>query len=311
MESALEHQPVLLNEVVAALRPRSGGRYFDGTCGGGSHSAAILEASGPDGWLYACDRDEEALAAASLRLAPFVGRFALRQGNFSEVRDWIPRGSCHGALMDLGVNSYQLTSDQRGFSFQFGTARLDMRMDRRRGPTAADILNRWEAGALERLLWDNDESHARRIVRLVVEARSVRPFETVAQLVEVVGRAVPGRPGRTHPATKVFQALRMVVNEELESLRRGLEASMDILAPGGVLAVISFHSGEDRLVKEFLRQEARDYDVPPGEPDLPHLRRMREPRGRLVYRKGIEPSAAEVAGNPRARSARLRVLEKL
>jgi 16S rRNA (cytosine1402-N4)-methyltransferase len=311
MESALEHQPVLLNEVVAALRPRSGGRYFDGTCGGGSHSAAILEASGPDGWLYACDRDEEALAAAALRLAPFAGRFALTQGNFSEVRDWIPGGSCHGALMDLGVNSYQLTSEQRGFSFQFGTARLDMRMDRRRGPTAADILNRWEAGALERLLWDNDESHARRIVRGVVEARSVRPFETVGQLVEVVGRAVPGRPGRTHPATKVFQALRMVVNEELESLRRGLEASMDILAPGGVLAVISFHSGEDRLVKEFLRQEARDYDVPPGEPDLPHLRRTRDPRGRLVYRKGIEPSAAEVAGNPRARSARLRVLEKL
>ena len=311
MESALEHQPVLLAEVVTALRPRSGGRYFDGTCGGGSHSAAILEASGPDGWLYACDRDEEALAAAARRLAPFVGRFALRQDNFSEVRDWIPTESCHGSLMDLGVNSYQLTSDRRGFSFQFDTARLDMRMDRRHGPTAADILNRWETGALERLLWDNDESHARRIVRGVVEARSVRPFETVGQLVEVVSRAVPGRPGKTHPATKVFQALRMVVNEELESLRRGLEASMDILASGGVLAVISFHSGEDRLVKEFMRQESRDYDVPPGEPDLPHLRRMRAPRGRLVYRKGIEPSAEEVAINPRARSARLRVLEKL
>ncbi len=311
MESALEHQPVLLTEVVAALQPRSGGRYFDGTCGGGSHSAALLEASGPDGWLYACDRDEEALAAASRRLAPYVGRFALRQDNFSEVLDWIPAGSCQGALMDLGVNSHQLTSERRGFSFQFDTARLDMRMDQRQGPTAADILNRWETGALERLLWDNDESHARRIVRGVVEARSARPFETVGQLVEVVSRAVPGRPGRTHPATKVFQALRMVVNEELESLRRGLEASMAILAPGGILAVISFHSGEDRLVKEFMRREARDYDVPPGEPDLPHLRRMREPRARLIHRKGIEPSAEEIATNPRARSARLRVLEKL
>ncbi len=311
MEFSLGHQPVLLQEVISALRPQSGGRYFDGTCGGGGHSFAILDASRPDGWLDACDRDDEALVAARTYLAPFAGRFALRQGNFSEVDKWVPHGSCHGVLLDLGVNSHQLTSDYRGFSFQHETAALDMRMDRSRGTTAADILNHWEPAQLERLFWDNEESHARRIVRVIIEVRTTRPFETVGQLVDAVRRAAPGRPGRTHPATKVFQALRMVVNEELPSLRQGLQSAMRILAKQGILAVISFHSGEDRVVKEFMRQEARDYDLPPNEPDLPHLRRMRAPRGRLVDRKGIEPSENEIAANPRARSARLRVLEKL
>lgn len=311
MEFSLGHQPVLLQEVIAVLRPQPGGRYFDGTCGGGGHSFAILAASHPDGWLDACDRDEEALMAARSRLAPFAGRFALRQGNFSEMEKWVPLGSCHGVLLDLGVNSHQLTSDYRGFSFQHEAAALDMRMDRSQGPTAADIVNRWEPAQLERLFWDNEESHARRIVRVIAEARTTRPFETVGQLVDAVRRAAPGRPGRTHPATKVFQALRIVVNQELPSLRQGLQSAMRILTPGGILAVISFHSGEDRLVKEFMRQEARDYDLPPGEPDLPHLRRMRSPRGRLVDRKGIGPSEFEVEENPRARSARLRALEKL
>lgn len=311
MESALQHQPVMLAEVVEVIRPKAGGRYFDGTCGGGGHSAALLAASAPDGWLDACDRDQEAMVAAERKLTPFIGRFALRHGNFSRVEDWVAPNSCQGALLDLGVNSHQLTSDYRGFSFQHESAPLDMRMDQSSGSTAADIINRWPPAQLERLLWDNDEPHARRIVRLMVESRSVRPFETVGQLVDAVRRAVPARPGRTHPATRVFQALRIAVNDEIDSLRRGLGAVFRILSPGGILAVISFHSGEDRWVKEFMRVEARDYDIPPGEPDLPHLRLPRAARGRWLHRRGLEPSDAELSINPRARSARLRVLEKL
>lgn len=300
----------MLAEVLSAIRPRPGGRYFDGTCGGGGHSAALLEASGPDGWLEACDRDEEALAAAHRRLSGFAGRYALHQCNFSEMDSRVAAESFHGAVLDLGTNSEQLTSNRRGFSFQHESAPLDMRLDRRSGPTAAELLNRWSREDLERLLWENDEPQARRIVRKILEARESQPFESVGQLVAAVQRAIPLRPGRIHPATRVFQALRIAVNDELGSLERGLKVALGLLSSGGILAVISFHSGEDRLVKEFMRIEARDYDLPRGEPDLPHLRLPRAPRARLVTRKGLEPTEIEIQLNPRARSARLRVLEK-
>ncbi len=306
-----QHQSVMLAEALEALAPRSGACYFDGTCGGGGHSEALLEASSPDGTLKACDRDWEALAAAGRRLARFGNRFELRHGNFCDAGDWVPAGSCEGVLLDLGTSSHQLTSEHRGFSFQHEQAPLDMRMDTRARLTAAEILNQWPEAELATLFWENGERHSRRIARTIAAERKNRPFVTTGQLTTLVCRVAPAPGQRTHPATKVFQGLRLAVNGEIDSLERGLRTGMKLLKPGGILAVISFHSGEDRVVKDFMRNECRDYDVPAGEEDLPHLRQPRPARAELIFRKAKEPSEAEIAANPRARSARLRVLRKL
>lgn len=303
------HKPVLLPEVLAALNPKPNGRYADGTIGGAGHTAAILAASAPTGWVFGCDRDGAALAAASARLAEFTGRFELRRGNFSELADWVPPGSCDGVLLDLGVSSPQLDEAARGFSFmQDGP--LDMRMDTRQGLTAADLLNSVGADELATIFWElADERDSRRFARAMVLDRGKCPFRTTRQLAELIERISPRR-GKTHPATKVFQALRLAVNDELGSLKRGLDGALQILRPGGRLAVITFHSIEDRVVKEFGRARARDYTFPGGT-DVPELRVPRTPEMKIVTRKAIQPSAAEVEANPRARSAQLRVMEKL
>jgi len=305
------HQPVLLNEVVTALQPKAHGRYLDGTLGGGGHAEAILEASAPDGFLLGCDRDPEALAAARARLARFEGRTETRLGDFAGADRWICAGSLDGILFDLGVSSHQLDTPARGFSFQ-QDGPLDMRMDPSGGgPTAADLVNGLPAGELADLFWTlGDERHSRRIAQTLVEERRNRPFTTTGQLAASIERVCPRRGSPTHPATRCFQALRIAVNRELDSVRDGLERAFPLLAPGGRLAVISFHSLEDRLVKEFMRREARDYDVE-GPVDHPHLRIPRPPRGRELARRGIVAGAAELESNPRARSARLRVLERL
>jgi len=305
------HQPVLLNEVVTALQPKAHGRYLDGTLGGGGHAEAILEASAPDGLLLGCDRDPEALAAARARLARFEGRTETRLGDFAGADRWIRAGSLDGILFDLGVSSHQLDTPARGFSFQ-QDGPLDMRMDPSGGgPTAADLVNGLPAGELADLFWTlGDERHSRRIAQTLVEERRNRPFTTTGQLAASIERVCPRRGSPTHPATRCFQALRIAVNRELDSVRDGLERAFPLLAPGGRLAVISFHSLEDRLVKEFMRREARDYDVE-GPVDHPHLRIPRPPRGRELARRGIVADAAELESNPRARSARLRVLERL
>ena len=305
------HQPVMLAEVLAALRPKAGGRYFDGCCGGAGHSAAILETSAPTGFLYACDQDGDAVAAATEDLARFAGRFELRRMNFSDAADWVPRGSCDGALLDLGVSSHQLDTAERGFSFQ-ADGPLDMRMDRRRPRTAADLVNDRPPAELARIFWEyGDERDSRRIARAISEERAMYRIESTRQLATLVARICPRHGKRVHPATRVFQALRIAVNDELEVLGRGLNAAMTLLRSGGRLAVISFHSLEDRVVKEFMRAESRDYDLQPGATeDLPHLRIHREPRARLVERKPVRPSSREVEANPRSRSAQLRVLEK-
>lgn len=302
------HIPVLRQEVLTALRPESGRAYFDGTLGGGGHALAVLEASSPNGFLYGCDRDEAAIRAAAERLAPFAGRFALRQGLF-EHADWVPAGTCAGALLDLGVSSHQLDTPGRGFSFMHDGP-LDMRMDPQRGVSAADIVNSWSEEDLARLFWEmGDERAARRIARRIAEERQVRPMTTTGQLAGLVERVEPRRGRPSHPATRVFQALRIQTNDELGTLRRGLDQAWNLLAPGGRLAVISFHSLEDRVVKEYMRAKARDYDFT-GPVDRPEFRVDRAPHGIAITRKAILPSGEERDANPRARSSQLRVLEK-
>jgi len=298
-------------EVLAALKPRPGGRYADGTLGGAGHAASILAASSPTGWLFGCDRDGVAVEAARLRLAEqFAGRFEVRRENFSQFASWLEAGSCDGVLLDLGVSSPQLDWAERGFSFQHDGP-LDMRMDNRQATTAAELVSHESAETLAKIFWEfGDERDSRRFARAMVHDRALRKFETTRQLADLIERLAPRHGKKAHPATKVFQALRIAVNDEIGSLKLGLDAAVEILKPGGRLAVITFHSLEDRVVKEFGREQTRDY-VFSGEVDVPELRRPRVPPLRWVSRKAILPGASELQENPRARSAQLRVLEKI
>jgi 16S rRNA (cytosine1402-N4)-methyltransferase len=304
------HKPVMVAEVLAALRPAPGGRYVDGTIGGGGHAAAILRASTPSGWLFGSDRDGAALEAAAARLSAFGSRFELKRGSFAELADWLEPESCDGVLLDLGVSSPQLDWAERGFSFQ-QSGPLDMRMDTRQPLTAARLINEASVDDLIRIFRDlGEEPEARRLARVIENERRLRRFETTRQLAELIEKVSRRRGKRLHPATRVFQALRMAVNDELVALRCGLRAALTILKQRGRLAVITFHSGEVRLVKQFGREHSRDYALP-GEADVPELRQPVAAKLRWVQRKAIRPAAEELAANPRARSAQLRVLEKI
>jgi 16S rRNA (cytosine1402-N4)-methyltransferase len=303
------HKPVMLGEVLEALRPSDGGRYIDGTLGGAGHAEAILAASSPTGWLYGCDRDGVAIETSALRLRPFAGRFEIRRGAFLELPGWVEARSCDGALLDLGVSSPQLDSAGRGFSFQ-QDGPLDMRMDDRQTLTAAGLVNEASETDLARIFWEfGDERESRRFARAIARDRVAAKFETTRQLAGLIERLSPRR-GRTHPATKVFQALRIAVNDEVRLLGAGLDAVFGLLKPGGRLAVITFHSIEDRIAKAFGRDKAREYAVE-GPVDVPELRRARMPEARLITRKAVKPGPDEERENPRSRSAQLRVLEKL
>ncbi|MDP7049522.1 MAG: 16S rRNA (cytosine(1402)-N(4))-methyltransferase RsmH [Verrucomicrobiota bacterium] len=303
------HEPVLLEEALSALQPVAGRLYVDGTIGGGGHAEAILEASGPDGRLVAFDRDDRAIDATVMRLARFGDRVELHREPFSGLTKRLLKASCDGVLLDLGVSSPQLDEAERGFSFQ-AEGPLDMRMDQRQPMTAEQLVNELEAEELAKIFWElGGERRSRRIARAIVEQRGMQRLETTTQLANTVERACPRR-ARTHPATGVFQALRMAVNDELTQVRAGLEAAWSVLKPGGRLAVISFHSGEDRLVKQFSRRLAKPYTVR-GEVDVPELREPCEPSARELNRRSIKPGAAELERNPRSRSAQLRALEKL
>jgi len=296
-------------EALDALKPVAGGKYADGTLGGAGHAEAMLATSSPTGWLFGCDRDGDAVEAAKRRLAKFAGRFEIRRGNFAELADWVPPGSCDGVLFDLGVSSPQLDIAERGFSFQ-QEGPLEMRMDTRQPMTAAHLVNNASAEELARIFWEyGGERDSRRFAKAIVHDRDLKRFETTRQLAELIERISPRR-GKTHPATKVFQALRIAVNDEIGSLKRGLEAAMKILKPGGRLAVITFHSLEDRVVKDFGRAGARDYTFAGGI-DVPELRRPRAPELTIVSRKAIMPGETELAENPRSRSAQLRIFEKI
>lgn len=303
------HIPVLVEEVLAALQPRPGGRYVDGTVGLGGHAAAILQASSPTGWLFGCDVDGAALEVAAQRLAQFAGRFELRRGNFAQLADWLPANSVDGVLLDLGLSSAQIQAAERGFSFLLDGP-LDMRMDDRQPTTAAHLVNGLSQAALEKLFRElGEEPRARQIARAIVQTRRLRPLETTGQLARLIERVAPRRGARLHPATRVFQALRIAVNDELGSLRRGLEAAAVVLKPGGRLAVICFQSGEDRVIRDWMRQPAQPVEWAQGSGSA--AQPTGADRMRWVHRKAIRPSPAEVAANARARSARLRVLEKL
>jgi len=304
------HKTVMMAEALDALKPMAGGRYADGTVGGGGHAEAILARSSPTGWLCGCDRDGAAVEAAAKRLAPFAGRFEIRRGNFSELADWVEAGSCDGVLYDLGVSSPQLDVAERGFSFQ-QEGPLDMRMDSRNPVTAEQLLNDASAEELAKIFWEyGGERDSRRFAKAIVHDRELRRFTTTRQLAELIERISPRHGRKAHPATKVFQALRIAVNDEIGSLKRGLAAAMKILKPGGRLAVITFHSLEDRVVKDFGRAGARDYTFAGGV-DVPELRAPRQPELKIVTRKAITPGEVELAENPRSRSAQLRVFEKI
>jgi 16S rRNA (cytosine1402-N4)-methyltransferase len=304
-----QHVPVLLREAVEALTVRPGGRYVDCTLGGGGHAEAILEAASPDGELLGIDQDPEALAAARERLAAFGERVTFVEGNFSQVGDLCrERGFApvQGILFDLGLSSLQLEDESRGFSFQ-REGPLDMRFSPRQELTAADIVNTYSEEELAALLWRfGEERRSRAIARRLTEER---PFRTTTQLAKAVEQAVGRRArGVIHPATRTFQALRIAVNQELVHLDSALLQAHGLLGFGARLVVISYHSLEDRIVKSFLRREARDCICPPGVLICVCGHRATL---RLVARGVIKPSAAEVAANPRARSARLRVAERL
>ena len=304
----MQHVPVLLQEVLAALRPHAGGRYVDATVGLGGHAREVLAASVPDGELLGIDLDPYALQIARVRLESFGGRAHLVHGASSalqaEARE-LGWKQVDGILMDLGLSSLQLDLGERGFSFQV-EAPLDMRFDPQAALTAAEIVNVWPEQELADLIREfGEEPHSWRVAREIVKAR---PVETTTRLAAVVAAAVGRQPGRIHPATRTFQAVRMAVNGELDLLASALPQALEMLAVGGRLAVISFHSLEDRLVKDTFRQAALDCVCPPAQPVCNCDKRATV---RLVTRRPIVPADAEVAANKRSRSAKMRVVEKL
>lgn len=295
----------MLGEVLQALEPAAGRLYCDATLGMGGHSEGLL---GRGAWVMARDRDPAAVEAAKRRLARFGDAFSAQRGNLGDIREYTP-GSFDGILLDLGVGSHQLDDPARGFSFRFD-APLDMRFDPSAGASAADLLRGATEEEIVRLLHEyGEEPRARRIARAIVSWRRKAHELTTGGLAATVEAACGGRRGaRIHPATRTFQALRIAVNDELGALRRALEAAPRILKPGGRLAVITFHSLEDRIVKGFMREASREYEDTPEWPNsVPNPARAFS----IINRRAIVPSAAECEENPRARSAKLRVVERL
>jgi 16S rRNA (cytosine1402-N4)-methyltransferase len=307
------HEPVMLEEVVQSLRCRSGGIYVDGTLGGGGHARAILERSAPDGLLVGIDRDDDAIFASEKSLQPFGRRKILVKGNFADIGNILTNlkiGKVDGVLLDLGVSSHQLDTADRGFSFSLD-APLDMRMDRGSRYSARDLVNLSPEKELKQLIREyGEEPMAGRIARAISAKRESGAIRTTAELADLVCRAVrrPGFHGKIHPATRTFQAIRMAVNQELPNLRRAIGAAVDRLRSGGRLSVISFHSLEDRIVKEAFRSGEGRCQCPPG---MPVCRCRREVKLKVLTRKPMRSGADESERNPRARSARLRTAEKI
>jgi 16S rRNA (cytosine1402-N4)-methyltransferase len=307
------HLPVLVEEVLAMLAPAPGSLQIDATVGGGGHTERILEASDPDGRLLGLDADGAAIARVGLRLARFGDRLVLRQANFRDLGAVAPEAgfaAVDGLLMDLGLSSFQLADRERGFGFRAGGP-LDMRFDASRGVPAAELLATLDADELAALFRRyGEEPNAGRIARAIVNDRRTTPIATAEALAGLIERIVPPDPRkrkRIHPATRVFQALRIAVNAELDALEAALTASMDLLRPGGRLVVLSYHSLEDRIVKRFIAAERRGCICPP---EVPICVCGRNPRLRPLG-KSLTARPEEVAANPRSRSARLRVAERI
>jgi 16S rRNA (cytosine1402-N4)-methyltransferase len=306
------HVPVLLDEVIQYLRIKKGGIYVDCTLGGGGHSREILKKIGPKGKLVAIDQDESALKIARQELKNYKNVIFIHD-NFRHLANIlnshkIPK--CSGILFDLGVSSFQLDIKERGFSFN-AVARLDMRMDTKVDMTAGYLVNNLPSEQLEKIIKEyGEERWARRIAKLIVEQRKISPINTTSDLVAVIARAMPAaaRPKNIHLATRTFQALRIAVNDELEALKEGLKAAIGVLEKGGRLCVISFHSLEDRIIKDVFRELARGCTCPV---DFPVCVCNKKSTLKIIAKKPILPQEEEIAANPRSRSAKLRVAEKL
>lgn len=313
------HSSVMAKEVIEGLDVKSGGVYVDGTLGGAGHSKLILEASSPDGFLIGIDRDDDALAEAGKVLEDFKDRVVIQKGNFRNIKSIVATVSkekefdgVDGIVFDFGVSSYQLDKTERGFSF-LRDARLDMRMDRSEEISAFELVNELSTDELKNIFWNyGEEKKSLTAAKAVVEAREIKPIETTLELAGIIEKAIgtgsfKGKK-KIHPATKVFQALRIAVNDELGSIEEGLKNAMEVIKPGGRICAISFHSLEDRIVKNFFRELERGCICPPA---FPVCRCGNKPKVRLVSRKAIKASSEEIESNPRSRSARLRVAEKL
>lgn len=301
------HIPVLLNEVVDALALRDGGRYLDGTFGAGGYTTAMLDRA--DCQVIAIDRDPDAIAAGRALAERYAPRLRLIEGRFGDMAELLSGEEVDGVTLDLGVSSMQFDQAERGFSFR-NSGPLDMRMEKN-GPSAADLVNKTEEAELADIFWRyGEERKSRRVAHAIVERRREKHIETTGELAEIVRRAVgPSARDESDPATRAFQALRIAVNDELGELERGLAAAESVLAPGGRLAVVSFHSLEDRAVKEFVR--ARSGRTPSPSRHAPPRGEERAATLRDLSRKPVLPSEEEISANPRSRSARLRVAEKL
>ncbi len=308
MHAPAPHMPVMLREVIAALNPKAEGLYVDGTFGRGGYTRALLTATSMR--VVGIDRDPEAIAAGQSMVQDFAPRFKLLQGVFGDMESLLATenvAAVDGVTLDLGVSSPQLDQAERGFSFQ-DDGPLDMRMSRS-GATAADIVNATAERELADLIFKyGEERHSRRVAKRIVAERATTPFTSTRQLASVVRQAVPRSADGIDPATRTFQALRIAVNDELGELERGLRAAERLLKPQGRLAIVSFHSLEDRCVKDFLRQ--RSADAPRASRHAPANDRVAPPSFRLLNRKPQLPSESDIAVNPRARSARLRVAER-
>ncbi|MDD7175224.1 MAG: 16S rRNA (cytosine(1402)-N(4))-methyltransferase RsmH [Clostridiales bacterium] len=310
---SFNHVSVMLGPTVDLLGVREGGVYVDGTLGGGGHSAEILRRLNGTGHLYGIDRDNDALAAATARLGG-AGNFTAIKGNFHDVRTLLEAqgvSQIDGMMIDLGVSSYQLDTAERGFSYH-ADAPLDMRMDQDQALTAADIVNTWPREELTRILRDYaEEKWAARIAEIILEHRAKKPLETTGDLVACVDAAIPKKIRQQdsgHSARRTFQALRIAVNDELDPLRQALEDMVELLAPGGHLAVLTFHSLEDRIVKQTFRRLANPCTCPPK---IPVCICGKKPVVRVLGGGGIKPDREEIERNPRSRSAMLRGCEKL
>lgn len=302
------HLPVMVPEVLDALKVQPGGRYIDATAGEGGHSQAILRASEPGGQVLAIDADEEAVAVAKERLTEFGDSFLTVNANFRDLRitalrhDFAP---VHGVLFDLGVSSLQLDREARGFSFRRADP-LDMRFSIDQRVTAADVVNSYSQGELADLIYHlGEERAARRIATAIVRSR---PIETSLELANIIEKASPRRGARIHPATRTFQAIRIAVNDELSALETALQQAASLIGHGGRMVVISYHSLEDRIVKNFFRKESSDCVCPPGTPICicDHKATLK-----MVTKKPVTPSEAEIGSNARSRSAKLRSAERI
>ncbi len=301
----VKHYPVMLYEVLKALSPKDGGVYVDGTFGNGGYTSAILNAANCQ--VYAIDRDKNVQVRANEIKDKYGERFTFLHGCFGDIKTILPVDKVDGFVIDIGVSSMQIDEANRGFSFQKdGT--LDMRMDNSSGISAADIVNTYDEEALADLIYKyGDERKSRHIAHKIVEMRANKPFERTLELAKVVRSVVRKTPkDKIDPATRTFQALRIAVNDELGELHRALDASCDILNKGGVLVVVSFHSLEDSIVKNFLKEKSGE--ISNSSRYVPEIKKnTQNPIFKIVSRKAIKPSYSEIAENPRSRSARMRI----